>query len=160
TEKSEMDPVQGLVEVMTVVPALLDHRELWLFRGDGAGGFARAGEALTVPLSVHSLAAGPQGRRLFALTDEGVSEVTWHADAGRLEPVGRLRERSVLAGTGVFVPDLPLFYELTGDAHPDLLLPTREAFLVYPGEGEWVAAAPVDRVPLPAGDRVEGPGLD
>src|SRR6185369_4638834 len=61
TEKSEMDEVQGFVEVMTIVPALLDHRELWFFRGDGKGGYARTGAALPVPLSVHSLAAGPGG---------------------------------------------------------------------------------------------------
>ena len=101
TEKSEMDEVQGFVEVMTIVPALLDHRELWFFRGDGRGGYARTGAALPVPLSV-----------------------------------------------------------LTGDGKPDLLLPTREALLVYAGEGDGFAAEPVARVPLPAPDDVEGPRLE
>lgn len=157
TEKSEMDEVQGFVEVMTIVPALLDHRELWFFRGDGKGGYARTGAALPVPLSVHSLAAGPGGRRLFALTDDGVGEVTWN---GGLALVERVRERSLLAGSGVFVADLVLFSELTGDGRPDLLLPAREALLVYPGEGDGFAAEPVARVPLPAPDDVEGPGLE
>jgi len=157
TEKSEMDEVQGFVEVMTIVPALLDHRELWFFRGDGKGGYARTGAALPVPLSVHSLAAGPGGRRLFALTDDGVGEVTWN---GGLALVERVQERSLLAGSGVFVADLVLFNELTGDGKPDLLLPTREALLVYPGEGDGFAAEPVARVPLPAPDDVEGPGLE
>ena len=157
TEKSEMDEVQGFVEVMTIVPALLDHRELWFFRGDGKGGYARTGAALPVPLSVHSLAAGPGGRRLFALTDDGVGEVTWN---GGLALVERVRERSLLAGSGVFVADLVLFSELTGDGRPDLLLPTREALLIYPGEGDGFAAEPVAHVPLPAPDDVEGPGLE
>ena len=157
TERSEMDEVQGFVEVMTIVPALLDHRELWFFRADGKGAFARTGAPLPVPLSVHSLAAGPGGRRLFALTDDGVGEVTWN---GGLALVERVRERSLLAGSGVFVADLVLFAELTGDGRPDLLLPTRETLLVYPGEGDGFASEPVSRMPLPDADEVEGPGLE
>jgi len=161
TERAEMDAVQGYVEVMTVVPALLDHRELWLFRGDGRGGFARAGAALPMPLSVHSLSAGRGGRRLFALTDDGVAEVTWSAEGGgTLTLVERLRQRSLLAGTGVFVADLVPFAEVTGDAQPDLLLPVRDGLLVYAGGGEGFSGEPVARVPLPAADDVEGPGLE
>jgi VCBS repeat protein len=157
TERSEMDEVQGFVEVMTIVPALLDHRELWFFRGDGRGGYARAGEPLPVPLSVHSLAAGPGSRDLFALTDDGVGEVTWN---GGLALVEQVRQRSLLAGSGVFVADLVLFAELTGDGRPDLLLPARDALYVYAGEGDAFAGEPVARVPLPAADEVEGPGLE
>ncbi len=158
TEKAEMDAVQGYVEVMTIVPALLDHRELWLFRGDGRGGFTRVGEALSVPLSVHSLSAGRDGRRLFALTDEGVDEVTW--SAGSMAFVPRLRQRTLLAGTGVFVADLVPFAEVTGDRQPDLLLPTRDAVLVYAGDGDGFSAEPIERVALPAKDEIEGPGLE
>jgi hypothetical protein len=50
------------------------------------------------------------------------------------------------------------FAEVTGDARPDLLLPAREALLVYAAEGESFAAEPVARVPLPAA-AIEGPGL-
>ncbi|HXT50433.1 MAG TPA: VCBS repeat-containing protein [Thermoanaerobaculia bacterium] len=157
TERSEMDEVQGFVEVMTIVPALLDHRELWFFKGDGKGGYARAGEPLPVPLSVHSLAAGQGGKRLFALTDDGVGEVTFN---GGLALVERVRARTLLAGSGVFVADLVPFVELTGDGRADLLLPTREALLVYPGEGDAFAAEPVARVPLPAAEEIEGPGLE
>ena len=38
-ESVEMDQVRGLVEVMTVIPALMDHRELWVFLGRADGGF-------------------------------------------------------------------------------------------------------------------------
>ncbi len=151
--------MQGFVEVMTVVPALLDHRELWLYRGDGRGGFARSGEPLAVPTTVHSLAAGRDGRRLFALTDDGVDEVRWDSAAGRLAFVERLRQRTLLAGSGVFVPDLVPFAEVTGDAQPDLLLPTHDALLIYAGEGDAFAGEPVARVPLPAAE-IEGPGLE
>jgi hypothetical protein len=154
TERAEMDEVQGYVEVMTIVPALLDHRELWLLRGDGKGGFARAGEPLPMPLSVHSLAAGRGGRGLWAMTDDGVAEVTWGGAEG-LAIAERLHERTLLAGSGVFVPDLVLFAEVTGDGEPDLLLPTRDELLVYPGTSEGFAAKPADRVPLPGVDEVE-----
>lgn len=161
TEKAEMDAVQGYVEVMTIVPALLDHRELWLLHGDGNGGYARRGEPLPIPVSVHSLSPGRDGRRLFALTDDGLGEVTWNAEgSGHLALVERLRQRSVLAGSGVFVADLQLFAEATGDGQPDLLLPARDALLVYPGEADGFATEPVARVPLPAADELEGPELE
>jgi hypothetical protein len=160
TEKAEMDVV-GYVEVMTVVPALLDRRELWLLRGDGRGGYARVGQPLPMPLAVHSLSPGRDGRRLFALTDEGVGEITWSAEAGgQLALVERLRQRSILAGSGVFVADLQLFAEVTGDGQPDLLLPALDALIVYPGEGEGFAAEPVARVALPVADDVERSSLE
>src|SRR6188474_2332939 len=56
-ESTAVDGVKGMVAMMTIVPALLDHRELWWLRGDGHGGYARAAEPLAMPLSVHALLA-------------------------------------------------------------------------------------------------------
>ena len=42
-ESVEMDDVEGLVEVLTVIPSLVDHRELRVFAGRPGGG-ASTGE--------------------------------------------------------------------------------------------------------------------
>ena len=65
TEQTTMDDVQGLVEVLTVIPALLDRREVRVYFGGDDGGF-RADRSLTLPIetSVLSLEAGPAGAKL------------------------------------------------------------------------------------------------
>lgn len=146
-ERATMDGIEGFMEVMTIVPALLDRRELRLYRGDGRGGFAASGEALPMPLSVHSLVAGDG--RVFALTDDGVSEVAWLAEAGALALVPRLAARSRLAGTGVFLPELDLLADVTGDGRAELLFPAADGLHVHAvgGDGAW--GAPLAVVPLP-----------
>src|SRR3954447_2883681 len=48
-ESTQVDGVKGMVAMMTIVPALLDHRELWWMRADGHGGYARAADPLPMP---------------------------------------------------------------------------------------------------------------
>ncbi|HEX6200042.1 MAG TPA: hypothetical protein VF150_07265, partial [Thermoanaerobaculia bacterium] len=50
-ELTEMDQVEGLVEVLTIVPVLLDRREVRAFLGRPGGGLEPAGEPLPLPLS-------------------------------------------------------------------------------------------------------------
>jgi hypothetical protein len=146
-ERATMDGIEGFMEVMTIVPALLDRRELWLFRGDGRGGYAPAGEPLPMPLSVHSLLAGDDV--VLALTDDGVSEVVWQPQPGTLALVPRLAARSRLAGTGVFLPALELLADLTGDGRPELLFPAPEGLEVYATAGPDAWGAPLALVALP-----------
>ncbi|MEM9292042.1 MAG: VCBS repeat-containing protein [Acidobacteriota bacterium] len=196
-ESRSIDEIDGLVEVLTIVPALLDRRSLYLFLG-GEDGYRQAGEAIDLPLDVVGLFPGPgaPGLGVVALTDSGLSRVVWdgaqagealensteptsqpqsgprdeprgepgeepltQSEAGsqipaaeensapslRLEPV--LEERSILAGTGTFLPSLTLVHDLDGDQRQDLLLPTRRGLRPYLATEDGLVAAPVVRVP-------------
>ncbi|HEX4499502.1 MAG TPA: VCBS repeat-containing protein [Thermoanaerobaculia bacterium] len=129
TESSTMDDVKGLVDVMTIVPAVIDHREVRVYRSLPTGAYAPP-VALALPLSVLSLEAGPPGTPVIALTDAGVSVL-------RLDPPGTLRlepwiaDPPVMAGTGNFLGDLGLMKDVNGDDLPDLLLPARDGIAVY-----------------------------
>ena len=151
-EMTTMDQVEGLVEVLTIVPTLLDRREVRLYRGRPDGRFALAGEPLPLPLDVLSMEAGPPGLPVVALTDAGVSALRFSpgdGDDGRLalEPV--LDAPPVLAGTGTFLAGLHLVADATGDGTPDLLLPTAEGIAVYRGTGAGLDPEPVATVPYP-----------
>jgi hypothetical protein len=129
TESSTMDDVKGLVDVMTIVPAMIDHREVRFYRALPGGTYAPP-VALALPLSVLSLEAGPPGTPVIALTDAGVSVL-------RLDPPGALRlepwiaDPPVMAGTGNFLGDLSLMQDVNGDDLPDLILPARDGIAVY-----------------------------
>ncbi|MEO1369210.1 MAG: hypothetical protein AAFX50_18685, partial [Acidobacteriota bacterium] len=60
-ESTEMQGIEGLVEVMTIVPALADRRELRVFLADAdaPGGFRAAGDALPLGPEVLSFTRGP-----------------------------------------------------------------------------------------------------
>ena len=90
TESSTMDDVQGLVDVMTIVPALFDRRELRVYRAQGNGAYAPP-LTLALPLSVLALAAGPPGTPVVALTDAGASVLP-------LRPAGDAAPRGVDRG--------------------------------------------------------------
>lgn len=154
-ERAEMEGVEGLVEVLTVVPALFDRREVWAFLGVAGGGFRRAGEPLDLPTSVLSLEAGPPGMPAVALTDEGISALRLRADGTLgLEPV--LVERPVLAGTGNFLPGLDLVRDLDGDGAADLLVPAPDGAAIYLTRDGALAREPAARVPLPFDERLPG----
>ena len=152
-EVTELDEVAGLVEVLTIVPSLIDRRELRVFLADGDG--YRALPALELDRSVLSFEIGPPGLPIVALTDSGLSALSLSGDgAGRapvLEPV--LEDRPVLAGTGTFIPDLGLIHDLDGDGDRDLLFPATGGAAVYLGHSGGLASEPASRPPWPAEDR-------
>ncbi|MFL6194578.1 MAG: FG-GAP repeat domain-containing protein [Thermoanaerobaculia bacterium] len=149
TESSTMDDVQGLVDVMTIVPAVMDRRELRLYRGRADGAYEPP-VSLPLPLSVLSLEPGPPGAPVVALTDEGASIL-------RFDPPGTLRlepwieDPPVMAGTGGFLGDLGLVRDFNGDKTADLLLPARDGLAVYLGraEGKGLARRAASRLPAP-----------
>ncbi|MCP4658657.1 MAG: VCBS repeat-containing protein [bacterium] len=154
-ERTEMDDVEGLVEVLTVVPALMDHRELWTFLGQSDGRYLKAGEPLALETSVLSLTVGPPGYPIVALTDEGLSALRLQSD-GRVELEPILSERSVLAGSATFVPDLGIVYDLDADGREDLLFPTADGAAVYLSTPEGLASEPAARLGYPTRDRESG----
>ncbi len=154
-EESEIDGIDGLVEVLTIVPALLDRREVRAFLADEQGGYQPAAPPLPLPPSVLSLEQGPPGIPVLALTDTGASALRLVAgEDGRelaLEPL--LEERPVLAGTGAFLPALKLVQDVDGDGVADLLLPTTHGFSLYRGIAGGLEATPTSRIELPFDER-------
>lgn len=148
-ESTEMKGIEGLVEVMTIVPALTDRRELRVYLAEPTG-FRPVGSALPLGKDVLSFAAGPAEWPVVALTDEGISVLRLEGGQIRLDPV--LEESPAFAGTGVLFPQLALVHDLDGDGGRDLLLPAPDGLAVYAEEnGRWQGAA--QRVPLPHDER-------
>lgn len=147
TESSTMDNIKGLVDVMTIVPAVMDRREVRVYRARADGSYAPP-LALALPLSVLSLEAGPPETPVVALTDAGASVL-------RLDPPGTLRlepwidDPPVMAGTGNFLGDLGLMKDVDGDGILDLLLPARDGLAVYLGrKGRGVMHQAASRLPV------------
>ncbi len=137
TESSTMDDVKGLVEVMTIVPAVMDRREARIYRARPDGSYEPP-RVLPLPLSVLSLEAGPPGTPVIAVTDEGASVLRLDpldpGSAPRLEPW--IADPPVMAGTGNFLGDLGVVRDVNGDGVADLLLPARDGLAVYLGRRE------------------------
>ncbi|MEA2562238.1 MAG: hypothetical protein QOH06_3742 [Acidobacteriota bacterium] len=146
-ESIKMDDVEGLVEVLTVIPSLVDHRELRVFLGLTGGGFDPASRSVTIEPSVLSLEAGPPGAPVVALTDEGLSALRLRDGNLSFEPL--IQERPVLAGTGTFLPNLGLVKDLDGDGRMDVLLPTAEGASVYLSGPEGLRSEPASRLRFP-----------
>jgi hypothetical protein len=146
-DSSEMSQVKGLLDAMTVIPAIDDRREVRVFLARADGGY-QALPPLPLPLSVLGMEAGPPGAPVLALTDEGVSVL-------RLGPGNRLRlepliaDPPVLAGTGSFISKLGLVHDLDGDGIPDLVLPARDGLAIYLGTPAGLSAKAVARLPVP-----------
>lgn len=153
-ESMEMDDIEGLVEVLSVIPALVDRRELRVFPGRAGGGFDPAARTLTLEPSVLSLEEGPPGTPVLALTDDGVSVLRLRGAELTLEPL--VKDRPVLAGTGTFLPNLGLARDLDGDGRADFLLPTAEGVSVYLSGPQGLAAEPASRLRFPIDD-LQGP---
>lgn len=170
-ERTEMDDVQGLVEVLTIVPALLDRRELQVFLAGPDGGYHPAGEPLPIDRSVLSIDAGPPDHPILALTDDGLSSLRLSADGEiRLETV--FEERPILARTGSFIANLSWVHDLNADGTPDVLLPTDKGAsvilggsiqpasrLLYPFDGPEARSPRVLHYPVPEVRDVTGDGL-
>ncbi|HYO14211.1 MAG TPA: VCBS repeat-containing protein [Thermoanaerobaculia bacterium] len=147
TESTTMDDVEGLVEVLTIVPSLLDRREARVYLARPDGTYAQAG-AVPLPLSVLSLEAGPPGTPVVALTDQGVSVLRLDASgAPHLAPL--IADPPVLAGTGNFLADLGLVRDLSGDGVADLLLPARDGLAIYLGGPRGLATQAAARFAVP-----------
>ena len=147
-ESTEMDGVEGLVEVLTIVPSLADRRELHLFLAREDGGYAAPGPPLELDTSVLTIDVGPPDLGLFALTDDGITALRWRADGPPhlvFEPI--FEERPVLAGTATFLPRLGLVQDFDGDQVPDLLFPAEDgpALLRSP-----LGKSPTIRLELPS----------
>lgn len=151
-ELTEMDQVEGLVEVLTIVPTLMDRREVRVYRGRPGGGFALAGEPLPLPLGVLSVGAGPPGAPVLALTDDGAAALRLDA-GGRLSLEPLVADPPVLAGTGTYLAGLDLVEDVSGDGVADLLLPAADGIDLYRGRadaaGGGLEAQPFARVPYP-----------
>jgi len=150
-EEVEMSQVEGLVEMMTIVPALSDHREVLAFRGLPSGGFEAVGAPLALGLEVLSVLRGPTGVPVIALTDDGISELRLEVDEGqpRLALVPLLERRSVLSFSGTLVSDLELVWDFDGDGLDDLLFPSPRTLDVFLSTPEGLASTPVAEVPVP-----------
>ena len=148
TESSTMDDVQGLVETMTIVPAVMDRREVRFYRARPAGSYEPP-RVLALPLSVLAMEAGPPGTPVVALTDDGASALRLEGAGLRLEPW--IADPPVMAHTGNFLGDLNLVEDVNGDGIPDLLLPARDGVAVYLGrpKDKALARRAASRVPVP-----------
>jgi hypothetical protein len=158
TESTRMDDIEGLTEVLTVIPSLVEHREIRVFPGRPGGGFGPGSVGLPIDMSFLTVEAGPPGLPVVAMTDGGLSilrmkpgpELSW-------ETV--LSERSVLAGTGTFLPNLGLVRDVDGDGKADVLFPTPEGVSVYLSNSNGLQTSPAARVRFPLDD-LQKPGGD
>ncbi len=150
-EREEMVGVEGLVMVMTVIPQLMDRRELRVYFGRPKGGFAPDPVVLELDFSVLSVETGPAGIPIIALTDRGISELQLvEGDEGATLAFEPLVEREpVLAGSRVLIPKLGLVHELNGDGQKDLLFPGTDGLAVYLASAEGLQEAPASGLALP-----------
>ncbi len=171
SETIEDDEVEGLIEMMTVVPALADRRVIYFVKGRAEGGFTAPSAGTPVPPHIVAFVAGPSSAPILALDDEGLLAVRWEkvaessavgADRGSLVPRYErlIAIPSVLAGVGALLPNLPLTADLDGDGEVDLLYPLERQFDIYLGSAPGFAQPelglqPTSTVYLPARDRLQ-----
>ena len=152
-ELTEMREVEGLVMVMTVVPSLMDRREIRIYLGQQGGGYETPVAPLPIDLSVLSLDRGPDTFPVIALTDDGVSALRLiESQEGPeliLEPL--VSAPPVLAHSGALVPNLGLTHDLDGDGQRDLLLPLNEGLAIYPAAQLKSHSDAVDLAEVPGG---------
>ncbi len=136
-EWSEFDGVNGLVAVMTVIPSLVERRELHVFLGVEGKGFQPIAAPLELGREVLSLESGLRGNALVVLTDSGLHEISL-TDGGELGFLPGLERRTALSGVGTFFPDLDLLQDLDGDGLEELLLPVVGGLRLYHrSAGRW-----------------------
>lgn len=146
-DSSEMSQVKGLVDAMTIIPAIDDRREVRVFLAQPTGAY-RALAPFPLPLSVLAMEAGPPAAPVLALTDEGVSALRLGpGDTLRLESL--ISDPPVMAGTGDFVAKLGIVHDLDGDGIVDLVLPARDGLAIYLGTPGGLSSQPAARLPLP-----------
>jgi FG-GAP-like repeat len=153
-EQQEIDELGAYVEVLTVVPALFDRRELVVHLGLGEGGFASEPLRLELEESVHALFEGPHATPLLAWTDEGIAVV--EIRDGALVLQAAIAAPSPIAGSRTFLSDLRLTRDLDGDGERDLLLPVETGYAVHLSGAEGLSATPAARFGAPLEERLPG----
>ena len=170
-EPMKVDESGTFVDVLTVVPTVLDRRELLLFLGAaggaaGSGGFSAEPLRFELPPTVHAVAAGPTAAPLVAWTDDGVAEIVLASSAPpegesprELSLVPRIAARTIFAGSSSFLARSGLIDDLDGDGDPDLLVPVAGGLEVHLSTPEGVearaaslVAPPEEEAKEPAGD--------
>jgi len=153
-ESQEIDELGTYVEVLTVIPALFDRRELVLHRGVEGGGYEPEPLRLELPESVHAVFEGPSAEPLLAWTDDGVAAFALRDGALALEP--RIAAPSPIAGSRDFLSDLRLAHDLDGDGERDLLVPVEDGYQVHLATPAGLAEEPASSFPAPLAERLPG----
>jgi hypothetical protein len=154
-EPLRVDESGAFVDVLTVVPTVLDRRELLVFAGAATGGFTSAPRRLELPPSVHAIEAGPIVAPLLAWTDDGVAEVVAGA-GGTLALLPRIATPTLFAGSLSFVPKSGLAADLDGDGESDVLIPTAAGLAVHLAGAGGIGAEPASIVEPPLEERLPG----
>jgi len=153
-ELTEMREVEGLVMVMTVVPVVMDRREIRVYLGKKGGGYEDGAATMPIDLSVLSLDHGPEEAPVILLTDTGVSALRYREDGGgsplSVEPL--VEGVPVLARSGALIPHLGLTRDLDSDGERDLLLPVNAGLDIYLASQLTGSGTTADQVELP-GDK-------
>lgn len=150
-ELTEMREVEGLVMVMTVVPVVMDRREIRVYFGAPEGGYRTEPVSMPIDLSVLSMDHGPAESPVLLLTDSGIAALRYRqAEKGPwLEAEPLIEEPPVLARSGALIPDLGLTRDLDGDGNLDLLLPANDGLGVYLASQLAESGVAVDRIEVP-----------
>lgn len=154
-ESAKMDDIEGLVEVLTIIPSLVERREIRVFPGRPDGGFGPGSVALAIDASILTVEAGPPGLPVVAMTNDGLSVLRMKPGASgppELSWETVLSERSLLAGTSTFLPNLGLVRDVDGDGRADVLFPTSEGVSVYLSGPDGLKGSPAARVRFPLDD--------
>jgi len=177
-DEIEYEQAEGFVQITEIVPALFERREARAYLRTPDGGYTLAGEPLPLPLSVISLAAGPPGIPLVALTDEGLDAVRFRGGGPGpslvMEPF--IDDPPAMRGAGSYIPGLTLVSDIDGDGALDLLLPSETGPTIHrldphgrpkgeplrltlPGDRSGVSRTAWRRYPMPQVQDVDGDGL-
>jgi hypothetical protein len=150
-EKSMMEGINHLVTVMTVVPTIIDRRELRVYFARPEGGYEQAVAPMPLDLSILSVGAGPAGIPVALLTDDGLSRLLIvEGDGGKelkLQPM--LTRRPILAFSRTLVPGQIMAPDLDGDGINDLLFPATEGMAVYLATPSGLQREPVSLLAIP-----------
>jgi hypothetical protein len=144
------DRFEDMMQIVEVVPALFDRREIHAYLAGPDGSLRLAGPPLPIDRSVLSIEEGPPGIPAIALTDDGVSKLSLARGEGpalTLEPL--LEEPPVMAGSETYLPKLSLVHDVDGDGLTDLLFPARDAIAIHRGTGDGLATSAAARPVMP-----------
>lgn len=144
------DRIEDMVQISTVIPALLERRELRVFLRTGAAALEPAGPPLLLPQDVLALERAPDGHGLLALTDAGVSRLDWAPDTeSGFAWTTLIDDPPVLAGSGSFFSRLEWTHDLDGDGLADVVLPATDGPAIYLTRDQGRTMTPAQRLSLP-----------